>query len=233
MITSLGRPRAGAGDPADVGALGRAHGDRAGIGDDQRRAGRDAADRERRDEGRDLELDVGKAAERAGERAGERRQHEPDVTEARQGERHDHARERSDRLDREVDPAQHDDESDADRHHEQGGSVRGQDQERLNGQELGRDQADQDHQREQRQERHRLPQMRAPRSDRARSHQGYTMCSISSTCSGLLPAAASKRLVITPSRMTRMVWLRPIVSSSVSAVRMIPMPSSESARISS
>ena len=94
-------------------------------------------------------------------------------------------------------------------------------------QELGRDHADHDHQ-----QRRASPAASpaadvAARPDGTRSHAPpphQTMCSISSTCSGFRPGLASKRSVITPSRITRMVWLRPIVSSSVSAVRMMPMP---------
>ena len=62
--------------------------------------------------------------------------------------------------------------------------------------------------------------------DQRVAHPPHTMCPIRSTCSRLVRRARRRRAaVITPSRMTRTVWLRPIVSSSVSEVRMTAMPS--------
>ena len=58
----------------------------------------------------------------------------------------------------------------------------------------------------------------------------YTMCPMRSTWRGLWPGAASVRCVISPSRITSSVWLRPIVSSSVSEVRMTASPSAVTAR---
>ena len=51
--------------------------------------------------------------------------------------------------------------------------------------------------------------------------------------SGFAPGIASKRAVIRPSRMTRMRWARPIVSSSVSEVSTTATPSAVRPRTSS
>ena len=91
--------------------------------------------------------------------------------------------------------------------------------------------SDQDDQRGQRQP---LPQpVGAQICLTMRAHRPYTMCPMRSTCCGLWPGGASVRWVIAPSRMTRTVWLSPIVSSSVSEVRMTAMPSAVTARTSS
>ena len=60
-----------------------------------------------------------------------------------------------------------------------------------------------------------------------------TMCPMRSTWRGLWPGSASVAKVISPSRITSTVWLRPIVSSSVSEVRMTATPSAVTARTSS
>ena len=46
-----------------------------------------------------------------------------------------------------------------------------------------------------------------------------------SICCGFAPGGASARWVISPSRMTRTLWQRPIVSSSVSEVSTMATPS--------
>ena len=60
-----------------------------------------------------------------------------------------------------------------------------------------------------------------------------TMCSSTATWLGLASAGASKRPVIMPSRMTRMVWQSPIVSSSVSEVRTMLTPCADRSRMRS
>ncbi|MCY1442445.1 hypothetical protein D9M71_588110 [compost metagenome] len=59
-----------------------------------------------------------------------------------------------------------------------------------------------------------------------------TMYWIRSTCSGFEPGMQSNDWAISPSRITRMRWLRPIISSRVSAVRRTATPSAVTSRIS-
>jgi hypothetical protein len=78
-------------DPCQIGAVGLAEGNRALARDDECDARQHTANRQRGDEGRDLEPDMGKAGEAAAQgpdRHGERKRGE---AEARHAERHDHA----------------------------------------------------------------------------------------------------------------------------------------------
>ena len=157
------------------------------------------------------------AREEPGQRAERHRQHEGPVAERGQRDRHHDAGERGHRLDREVDPAQHDDEGHAGREDEEHGRVAGELEQRRGLQEDRLQRADQRHEHDQRGERQPLAQPVRPEAADQRRHQ--TMCPIRSTWRGFAPGLASARWVISPSRMTSTVWLSPMVSSSVSEVR--------------
>ena len=150
------------------------------------------------------------------------------IAEPGNGQGDDHAGQRRHRLDREIDAAQHDDEGDAGRQDEQHGGVAGELQQGGGLQEdrlHGADQHDQDDQRGQRQ-----PLARAGPLQTCIDKPAHTICPIRSTCRGLCPGLAAVRWVISPSRITSTVWLRPIVSSSVSEVSTTATPSAVTAR---
>src|SRR5579864_9080207 len=93
---------------------------------------------------------MSEAGEQPGNETDEDRKQEGAVAERRQGERHDDARQRGHRLNREVDAAEHDDEADAARENEQGGSVAGELEESLDPEEGRLKHPDEEHEREQR-----------------------------------------------------------------------------------
>ncbi len=220
-----------AGDPGEVVALGDLEGDRLLAGDDERGGEEHAAHRQRGDERRDAQAGVRQPRQEPGERAQRHRQHEGPVAERGERQRHHHAGERGHGLDREVDPAQHDDEGDAGGEDEEDGGVAGEFQQRRGLQEDRLQRADQRDEDDEGGQRQPLAQAVGAEAVDERRHQ--TMCPIRSTWRGLAPGLASARWVIAPSRMTRTVWLRPMVSSSVSEVRITPRPSAVTARTSS
>ena len=155
-----------AGDPILIGAPRVVQRDRALLGDHQRRAEKDAAHRERGDERRDFQPNVDDPGEQPGDRANDDGQQERAIAETGDGQRDDDARERGHRLNRQIDAAEHDDESDAGREREQHRGVAEEIQQRSGLQKARLSDADDDHERGERRQRQPFAQVVGSERDR-------------------------------------------------------------------
>ncbi len=181
-----------------------------------------------------FEPHVHQSGEQPRDRPDGNRQHERTIPETRDGQRDDDARERRHRLDGKIDAAEHDHERHAGREDEEHRRVARKLEQRSGLQKYRLSDAhdrDQDHERC---EREPLPHaVRSEPLDESVHMPPQTMCAMRSTWLGLWPGLASVANVTSPSRITSTVWLRPIVSSRVSEVRMTATPSAVMARTSS
>src|SRR5271170_4568709 len=163
----VGRAERVAGDPILIGAPRVVQRDGALLGDHQRRAEKDAAHRERGDERGDFQPNVDDPGEQPGERANGDGEQERAIAETRDGQRDDDARQRGHGLNRQIDAAEHDDESDAGREREQHRGVTEEIQQRSGSQKARLSDADNDHERGERRQRQPFAQAVGSRGQRS------------------------------------------------------------------